>query len=315
MQMADVDVPDRAWDRGAIVKTALTIAFIVAGAVFVARHISEFKDLTWPSAIAVGTVVTGFVANVFFRSLYNYIACRGLGADLSLRESFMLSAVVTASNVILPANPGAAFRAMYMKRVHAFPYAYFASSTLLYFIITAMMMSVFAICLLLLIQIKLDYSRPDLLAALPVIVIVAGIGLLLRQAPEVGGSPSVWSSFKNSYLDLVKDHRLVIASLLIVTLNFLVASVVWVVALRDYAPDIALLEAFLFAASQIASGLISLTPGAAGFQEIVGVYVGRSFAITTVELFAVLVWVRLVRTASAIALGIPCAAVLRTTAR
>lgn len=247
---------------------------------------------------------------MYFRSLFNYFVARQLGASLSLRESFMLSAVVTASNSILPANPGATFRAVYMNKVHAFPYGYFASSTALSFLITTMLMSLIGMALLLLINQELGYFRLDLFVALPVIAIITGTGLLLRGNASSGQQDSIWTTFRSSYFDLVGERRLVYLSLLIVSSNFVVAAFVWIVALSEYAPDITALEGFLFAASQIVSGLINLTPGAAGFQELVGIYVGQSFAITAVELFAILIWVRLVRVLAAVALGIPCAVAL-----
>lgn len=293
-----------------MVKTILTVVFVAAGVVYVSKHMSEFKALAWPSTTAINIVALGFVASVFFRSLYNYFVARRLGASLSLRESFMLSAVVTASNAILPANPGATFRAVYMKKVHAFPYGYFASSTALSFLVTTLMISLIGMTLLLLINRELGYFRLDLFIALPVIAVVTGSGLLLRGKSSTGKHSSIWASFRSSYFELVGERRLVYLSILIVSANFAVAAIVWVIALREYSPDITVLESLLFSASQIVSGLISLTPGAAGFQELVGIYVGRSFELSAVELFAILIWVRLVRILAAVVLGIPCAIAL-----
>lgn len=295
----------------AIAKTLLTAIFIVAGIWYVGGRMAEFKALTMPSSRAVLIVALGVLASIFFRAMYNYFTGRRLGANLTLMESFMLSSVVTAGNVILPANPGATFRAVYMKRVHDFPYSYFASSMVLYLMVTTLMMSLLSLALLLLIQSRLDYFRADLFLAFPALAAVALIALVWRQHTETNDDGSIWTMFKSAYLELIADRRLLLVSIAIVTTNFVVASLVWLLVLREYVPTISVLETSLFAALQIASGLINLTPGAAGFQEIVGVYVGRSFALTTVELFGILVWVRLVRTLAAIFLGLPSALLLR----
>jgi len=303
------DMPD-ATGRATLVKTILTIVFVAAALWYASTRMADIRAMSLPSARAVAVVVFGFVASVFFRSVYNFITSRRLGADLSLHESFMLSAVVTAGNVILPANPGATFRAVYMKKVHAFPYSFFASSAVLHMIITVLMMSFVAVGLLVAIYFRLGYFRLDLFIVLPSVALLAGAGLAIRGHP--GSSKSaLWSSFRTGYLELVKDHQLIYACVLVALSNLFIASLVWVMVLREYAPGIAMLEAFLFAASQIASGLINLTPGAAGFQELVGVYVGKSFSLAAVELFTILIWVRLVRTLAAIVLGIPCAIGLR----
>ncbi|MCH8059511.1 MAG: flippase-like domain-containing protein [Proteobacteria bacterium] len=298
----------------AILKTLLTLAFIGAGVIYVLSQRADFQALNMPSATAVFVVAAGYIVSVFFRSLYNAFTARRLGASLSITESFMLSAVVTASNYVLPMNAGAAFRAYYMQRVHAFPLGYFASATVVSFIITVLLMSSFAMVLLVLIYLDLGYFRLDLFIVLPVLAGTAGAGLLLRgdeSQADNDEEQSLWGSFRSGYLDLVKDTRLVYVSLLLVIANFVVASAVWTVALRDYAPEIATTEAMLLSASQIVSGLITLTPGAAGFQELVGLYVGASFSATTVQLFAVLVWVRLVRVLTSLLVAAPCAIALR----
>jgi uncharacterized membrane protein YbhN (UPF0104 family) len=295
------------------IKTLLTLGFVGVGIAFVWQRKNEFEALDAPSAMAVAAVIGGYVVSVFLRSLYNTFAARRLGTALSVGESFMLSAVVTASNYVLPANPGAAFRAYYMKKVHDFPLTHFAGSTMVSLVITLLMMSLIAMLLLALIYTDIGYFRLDLFLILPAVAVAAGVGLLFRDSTPMPdqGSKSPWSSFRSAYLHLVDDRGLVRLSLLLVGVNFVVASSVWVVALRDFAPELPALEALLLSTSQIVSGMISLTPGAAGFQEVVGLYVGASFQMSTVELFAVLVWVRLVRIITALLLAGPCALILR----
>ena len=301
----------------AVLRTLLTLVFIALGVIYIWTRKADFAALKLPSTTAVLVVAGGYVISVFFRSLYNVFTARHLGTALPLFESFMLSAVVTASNSVLPVNAGAAFRAYYMKKVHAFPLGYFASVTVVSLIITGLLMSLIAMILLVLIFLDLGYFRQDLFIVLPLITLTASAGLLLRgkeSQPKSDDGISLWGSFHSGYLSLIKDARLIQLSLLIVTLNFIVASIVWTVALRDYAPEIATTEALLLAASQIVSGLITLTPGATGFQELVGLYVGASFQVTTVQLFAVLVWVRLIRVIASLLLAAPCAIALQRTA-
>ena len=110
---------------------------------------------------------------------------------------------------------------------------------------------------------------------------------------------------------ILAEKKLVITALILVTTIFLVASLAWTVALREFAPDITIGEALLLTASQIISGFVTLTPGATGFQEMAGLYVGHSFAATTTEIFAVLIWVRIVRVTTAIGVAIPSLWILR----
>ena len=293
--------------RAAIAKTVLTLVFLVAGAVYVWARKDEFLSLHWPSANAIVIVAVAYVVNVFLTSIYNLITARRLGANLMPGESFMLSAVVAAGNFLLPVKAGAGLRAIYMKKVHDFPVSYFASGALIFMLVSIFVISILATMLLFVIYHQQGYFRLDLSILFPLIMAGSIVGVLaVRGGGPAGDGHESWlASFRKSMLVILGEKRLILSSLAIVTTIFLVASVVWTVALREYAPQITLNEALLLTASQIVSGFVTLTPGAAGFQEVAALYVGQSFAATTTEIFAVLIWVRLVRIATAVLVAIP----------
>ena len=292
-----------------VAKIMLTVIFLLAGAAYAWVRRDEFLGLHWPSALAIVIVAVAYVVNVFLTSTYNLITARRLGADLMLGESFMLSAVVAAGNFVLPVKAGAGVRAIYMKRVHDFPVSYFASGALIFMLVSIFVISVAAMLLLYIIHLQQGYFRLDLSILFPLVMVASIFGVLAVRGKRESASDEHESwlrSFRRSMFVILGEKRLVLSSLVIVTTIFLVASVVWTVALREYAPDITLNEALLLTASQIVSGFVTLTPGAAGFQELAALYVGQSFTATTAEIFAVLVWVRVVRTATAILVAIPC---------
>jgi uncharacterized membrane protein YbhN (UPF0104 family) len=297
-----------------ISKTILTLVFLSIAGFYIWLKKDEFRELDWPSAAAVLLVAAAFIINVALVSLYNLITTRRLGAHLTLKESFMLSAVVAAGNFLLPVKAGTGLRAVYMKRVHDFPISYFASGAVIFFIVTVFSMSLAAVCLLFAIYLKLGYFRVDLSILFPFVMIVSAGGVMIVRPTkeyQLGDDRSWLDSFRGSLLLMLGERKLVLAALAIVTTIFIVASLAWSVALREFAPNISVLEALLLAASQIIAGFVTLTPGATGFQELVALYVGKSFAATTTEIFAVLLWVRVVRVAVAIMVAIPSAIVLR----
>ena len=295
-------------------KVLLTLAFVVAGAVYVYVEWEEFRALEWPSYFAILVVAVAFIANLALRALYNVITARRLGTRLTMRESFMLSAVVAAGNLILPVKAGAGVRALYMKKVHRFPISYFASGGLIFLVASVVLVSMAALALLIVIYFSAGYFRLDLVILFPAIMIVSVAGLLLLRGSNVApaSSRNAWiGSFRSSLGTVLGEPKLVASAFVIVSLIFVFSSGAWTIALREYAPDVDIAEAFLLSASQIIAGFVTLTPGAAGFQELAGIYVGRSFSATTAEVFAVLVWVRVVRVAVAVAVAIPSAILLR----
>lgn len=305
---------DRQGNGTTIARSVLTLIFVLAGAVYVWLRKDEFLELEWPSTHAILIVSIAYVVNVFLTSVYNLITARRLGARLMPGESFMLSAVVAAGNFLLPVKAGAGIRAIYMKKVHDFPVSYFASGALVFMLVSIFVISILAMLLLYIIHVQQGYFRVDLSILFPLVMIasIAGVMAIGRRSEPVHDEPESWfGSFRRSMVLILSEKKLVVSSLMIVTTIFLVASVVWTVALREYAPEISIHEALLLTASQIVSGFVTLTPGAAGFQEVAALYVGQSFTATTTEIFAVLIWVRVVRIATAIVVAIPSAWLLQ----
>jgi uncharacterized membrane protein YbhN (UPF0104 family) len=286
----------------------------LVAALYVAANEEEFLALDWPSRRAVIIVAIAYLVNVALVSVYNKITAARLGADISFGESFMLSAVAAAGNFVLPVKVGAGLRALYMKKVHDFPIGYFAGGSIIFVAVTIVFVSLVAQLLLVVIYMQQGYFRADLFFVFPAIMIGTIVGLLVFKAqPQdtTGGHRSWYESFRGSLGAILGERKLLGSAIAIVALIFLFASLVWTVALQEYAPAISLTEAFLVAASQLISGYITLTPGATGFQELAALYVGRSFPATTTEIFAVLVWVRAVRVITALAVATPSAWLLR----
>ena len=297
-----------------VVRVLLTLGFMALAVVYFFARRDEFSSLDFPSLFAVLVVATAFVFNVTLRSLFNLIAARRLGTRMSHIESFMLSAVVTSGNLILPVKLGTGIRALYMKKVHGFPVSHFVGSSFVFMVVNFLLMAVVAFALLCAIFFELDYLRLDLLLFFPAIMIVATATVIkfrARQKTEEVSSQSWFASLRSSIVVLVEERSLLLAASLIVILIFLSTSVALTVALREIAPTVEVLEAFLLAASQIVAGFITLTPGAAGFQELVGIYVGSPFSATMTEILAVLVWIRVVRILTSLVLAVPSVWVLR----
>lgn len=297
-------------------KILLTVAFLAAGGLYVYARWDEFVALEWPSLFAIVVVATVFVINIGLRAVYNLVTARRLGTHLTLAESFMLSAVVAAGNLVLPVKAGAGIRALYMKKVHGFPISYFASGGLIFLVVTLVVVSLAAVGLLVAIYYSAGYFRLDLTILFPVVMVssIGGLLLLRSKNDESSSGQNTWfESFRSSMSTVLGEPKLLATAVVIVCLIFAASSLAWAIALREYAPGIGLAEAFLLSASQIVAGFITLTPGATGFQEVAGLYVGRSFSATTTEIFAVLVWVRVVRTLVAIAVALPSGIILRGT--
>lgn len=295
-------------------KIALTMMFVVLGLAYLALRWEEFSNLHWPSAFALAAVSSAFVCNLWLGSWFNVVAARKLGADISGLDSFAISSVTSAINFVLPLRAGAGMRAIYMKRKYQLSYSYFASTLAVFSLANLLIAAIVAMACVIIVYRDTSVFKADLFLLFPSLLITAGVFLIWRRLLQPTGERqrlSPWQNVSVGVRRILSDRLTTSHALLTVFLSIAVSTFGWTVALRDYAPDISIAEAILIVVSQVIGGLILLTAGGTGFQELAGIYVGHRLGITTVELFAVLVWTKAVRILVSFALALPSAMLLR----
>jgi len=282
----------------------ITTLFLLAGAWYVRQHWHEFRQIAMPSATAVSIVVAMFLANLGLRAWFNRVAMSRLGTGISLHESFMLSLVAAAGNFVLPMKAGAGIRAAYLKQVHGFPFSQFAGVLVLFSLVSVLVGSLAGLCALVWLALETGYFRLDLFLVLPLVSLgIVGVMLLGRRGFASDGH---WfEGFRNGFRKLVGEVSVVPQASAVITAGLMSATVAWIAALHDLDPAIRIQDALIIAVSQLLAGLATITPGGLGFQEVAGVYAGQHFQMTTVELLAVLVWVRIARMITTLVLALP----------
>ena len=299
--------------RWFIVKIALTALFVFLGAAYLATHWEEFSNLHRPSGFAVLAVTSAFVCNLWLASWFNAIVARKLDANIPGLDSFAISTVTSAVNFVLPLRAGAAMRALYMKRQYNLPYSRFASTLAIFYLANLLVAAMAAMaCVGIVYRDTADF-KADLFLLLPSLLIAAGAFLVWhrRQPTRECSHASPWHDFAGGFSIILSDRRTALYALVVVFLGMLVSTFGWTVALRDYAPDVSIAEAILIVVSQIIGGLVTVTAGSAGFQELAGIYVGNRLGMTIVEIFAVLIWTKVARMLVAFLLSVPSAVLLR----
>lgn len=299
--------------RWLIAKIALTVLFVSLGLGYVAVHWEEFSELHRPSGIAVLAVTSAFACNLWLASWFNAIVARKLDANISGLDSFAISTVTSAVNFVLPLRAGAAMRAIYMKRQYNLPYSRFASTLAAFYLANLLVAAMAAMACVGIVYRETAVFKADLFLLLPSLLIAAGAFMIWhrRQPTRKGRHPVPWQDFAGGFSSILSDRRTAIYALIAVFLSMLVSTFGWSVALRDYAPDVSIAEAILIVVSQIIGGLVTVTAGSAGFQELAGIYVGNRLGITIMELFAVLIWTKVARMLVSFVLSVPSALLLR----
>lgn len=292
-----------------IFKTLLTLAFIAIGIYYFWSRWEDFANLGWPSKYTIAIVGTAFVVNIYIMSLFNVLVSRRLGANILARESFALSVVTSAGNFLLPFRAGTGFRGMYMKKAFGLSYSNFASTLIVFYIANILIASLLGTVAVTIIYFDRGHFALDLFLSFPLIFLVSAALIMLRIGQEIDTEKEApwWHQIWSGYRNILGNRSIVIYALSLVLVNFVISTIAWHSALQEYLPGISAPDAFLIVASQVLGGLITVTAGGTGFQELAGIYVGHRLEMTIVELFAVLVWTKILRILIAVVAAGPAA--------
>jgi len=300
-----------------IFRTLLTLAFIVLGVYYVWTRREEFADLEWPSLSAIAIVSTAFVANICIISIFNALVSKRLGANISVLESFALSIVTSAANFVLPLRAGTGFRGMYMKKVYGLSYGNFASTLVVFYVCNVFIASLLGTAAVAVIYLQRGYFALDLFLSFPLIFLGSAAFVLLQRGKSTGSQEDMpwWRQLWTGYKSIFGEKAIIFSALSLILLSFSISTIAWHFALREYIPEITAPDSFLIVTSQVLGGLVPLTAGGVGIQELAGIYIGHRLDMTIVNLFAVLVWTKILRIMISVTASAPAAIYLRQRAR
>lgn len=307
------------WDGKTLttLKILLTLVFVAVGIYYVWLRREEFASLEWPSGKAIAIVGAAFIANICIMSLFNTLVARKLGANISMLESFALSMVTSAANFVLPFRAGTGFRGMYMKRVYGLSYSNFASTLVVFYICNIFIASLLGTVAVAVVYFDRGYFALDLFLSFPLIFLGSAAFIMLQRGQDASTQDHTpwWLQLWSGYRGILGEKSVILYALFLVLLSFAISTVAWHFALQEYIAGITAPDSFLIVASQVLGGLIPLTAGGTGIQELAGIYVGHRLEMTIVNLFAVLVWTKILRIIISVSASAPAAIYLRRRSR
>lgn len=289
----------------AVLSIVLLAVLLAAAAWYVIGHREEVLALRhiqfqW-------LLITGgaFAFNMILRSVFALQVLKYLDVKLSFWESFGLSSAGMMMNLLLPVRPGAGFRAVYLRQRHDLSYPLFVGSLAalnLFFMVVSSAIGIVALVII------ASHGAPASRTLTVTLTAILVLGLLAVVFPgKAAAIPH--SGFLHQCLDgwrrICRSRSLLITAA--VTLGgctlFAVIGIYSAFLAFDVRMDTP--GAVLITASQQLGGLVSLTPGAVGIQELLGVYFASSLSITVTETVVVLAAVRVVKVITAVIIGMP----------
>ena len=245
----------------------------------------EFADGVWLLGFAMLAPI--------FNAFKFYFACRAYSFVFAYKECFSLVASCSLYNYILPSNAGSVIRAIYLKKVFAFPYCRYVSMTLFANLVSLLVSLGCVLLLIFWVDFKLDFPYLPVLVVLLLLCLVVGYLMLnnhgfrhmLRSKLDV--LPEFDGHFLYGSVGLVASHvAFVVISALRMDVSFQIMGV-----------DLALHHYVLIQSILAVALVYNLTPGNIGVAEggiaslmlMFGVDMVTSFSAALIDRFIIFV--------------------------
>ncbi|MGD8814959.1 MAG: lysylphosphatidylglycerol synthase transmembrane domain-containing protein [Anaerolineales bacterium] len=253
----------------------LSTLIIVIFAIYVWQNWDRFAELFDLSVTSISLLAGLTIFPIIGSGLINYALYRELGAEVSMGESFGLSAVNSFVNM-LPLSAGMIAKAMYLKRQHRLPYERFLAATLALYIVFLFTSGLTGIAVLLYMDWATSNSSPSILYAA---FLAMSASILTFAVPSYAKSET--GSLKKRIAEAItgweilkKRPSLILWFIFIqLIMSLLFAWRLWI-AFRTLSQDVTLAHCLLFSSATTLTQLVTIMPAGLGIRE--GIVAGVS---------------------------------------
>jgi len=289
----------------AVLSIVLLAVFLAAAVWYVIGHREEVLALRHIQFQWLLITGVAFAFNMVLRSVFALQVLKYLDVKLGFWESFGLWSAGMMMNLLLPVRAGAGFRAVYLRHRHDLSYPLLVGSLAainMFFMVASTAMGLVALAI---IAARGAPASRTLTVTLTVLLVMGLFAVLFPG--KAAAIPH--SGFLHQCLDgwrrICRSGSLGITAAITLGGCTLFAVVGIYCAFLAFDVPMDTPGTVLITASQQLGGLVSLTPGAVGIQELLGVYFASSLSITVTETVVVLAAVRVVKVLTAVIIGMP----------
>lgn len=233
------------------VKVTLTVLIlgitVAAFAYYAAEHPELFDALKEVNPLLIVGLLAGFAAWFAAIVLIMRFSLKLYGKTMPRQENVLLNAYSTLINFFGPGQSGPAFRGLYLKKRHGFPFKKYIFASLIYYAFYAVV-SAFLLCV---------GSRPWWQTVL-LMAVVGGISLFVLRLYIKRSETKGIAAIKPVYLWWLFAATVLQAA---------AQTAIYYAELRSLDPGISLAQALTYTGAANLTLFVALTPGAIGIRE------------------------------------------------
>lgn len=274
-------------------------AVFALGVWYFVRHLHDFKKVLEIDAGSFAALSALVLIAVWLSGLTIYAIVRVFRVNISMWESFGLSAVNTMANFYI-SKSGIAAKGLYLNRRHQFPYAQFISTVAGNYVISLVTQGIMGLILYLWF-LRGSALRFELLLAF-VGFTLAGLAPLVVPRLKISSTHRVWSKVQ-SVIDgwqELRTHRMTLLVLVLLNVSYVVVGGFRLfVSYRALGYAVDLLPCLVMSPISALTVVLSFTPGAVGIRqalvgyssELLGVGLTHGVVASTVDHAVGTLWI------------------------
>ena len=262
------------------------LVLLVALAIYYLKsNISEFSELRIVNAWYILPLIFLFILSYWFIGFVLKILLNPFGADLTLKESFMISIVTGFYNLITPFRGGMVARGVYLKKKHNFSYTNFfatlAASYIIIFLISSFigLISVYLIFII--------YGVFNLIIFFIFTLMFFGMLIIVLIAPELSERKNKLINKLTKIINgwhLVKTKKKVVLWVgFISAIQILLGAFMLYLQFKVFGFEISYLKSLFLSCIGNLGILIAITPANLGISEAITVFSALTLRITPAE--------------------------------
>jgi uncharacterized protein (TIRG00374 family) len=257
-----------------IFQILVLIVLITWFGIYFYQHFDEFRDLKIVNSILLIPISLLAVIFLINNGLVLKYFLKPFNIKLKFKEWFGLSVITTMGNYLTPFRGGAVARAVYLKRIHQFPHAYFLSTLAGIYIVVFLVNSFVGVLTMIFLY--------HFLGVFNILIFTIFLAIFLTLLAIIIFSPRFKETkypFFNKFINvlngwhLIKSNKKMIAVIgLISVINVGIIVLMMFLEFRVFGLEIPLLSALFLSIVSTLGLFISITPGALGIKEAIIVF-------------------------------------------
>ncbi|MEM9411516.1 MAG: lysylphosphatidylglycerol synthase transmembrane domain-containing protein [Planctomycetota bacterium] len=294
-----------------IVTALFSILMVCLVVWFIQSNLDALKEIQISSPWLIGVLGVLLAARMTLRGFFHWHVLRSLDVKISIKESLALNFAGTMMNQLLPMPVGPGYRAAYLKKHFDFPYSLFASTLAALFIYWMLVSTTLGLVAAIWYGFSKNIVDWWIMGVLSVSVLSSlsfffiPKRFLMSQSGQSGWLAKRLRRGISGWQTIISSRPLIVAASLVVVLTTSISAAAMYIGFKTIGIEMETPGVFLLMSSQRIGSLIKLTPGAIGYQEMVGMYFSSILKPTAAQAAVVFGMTRILNVVTSVVAGLP----------